>query len=155
MRYCKVGSLSKNRPLCWCQRFAGYVNDPHWVGAFWGRPLGKPIRGVRCEVAFPGTSTVCLGSSTVPLRSLEGPYPAQMPGDLPAWPSNLSACMTWREVVACLGRAFPSRGISGGLAACLGGSTIIREGGNWLSYCWVASFPRGKVSTCLGGWRSC
>ena len=35
-------------------------------------PYGKPIRGIRCGVAFLGTSAVCLGGSAVPLGGLDG-----------------------------------------------------------------------------------
>ena len=92
-------------------------------------PWGKPIRGVRCKIAFLGTSTVCLRGSPVLLRSLEGPLPGWTPGAFPAWPRTLTACLTCGEAVACLGRAFPSRGVGGGLTACLEWSAITREGG--------------------------
>ena len=36
----------------------------------WGSLLGD-----RCKIAFPETSTVCLGGGAVPLGSLEGPLP--------------------------------------------------------------------------------
>ena len=42
---CKVGSFSQNRPLSWCQRFVGKVNDPLMVRIFIRRPLGEPAGG--------------------------------------------------------------------------------------------------------------
>ena len=38
-------------------------------------PWGRLLWGVRCGVSFPGTSTVCLGGSAVPVGSLEGSLP--------------------------------------------------------------------------------
>ena len=57
-------------------------------------PWGS-LWGVRCGIAILGTSTVCLGGSTVPLGILEGPLPGWMSGCclldlvtwLPAWPA--------------------------------------------------------------------
>ena len=124
-----------------------------------GEDPGGTYWGVRCKIAFPGTSTVCLGGSAIPLGSLEDP--------LPGWlPSALTDCLTVGEVVTCLGRAFPSRDMSGGLTACLGGSGDTREGGNYLTAClgsltaclrccWTASFPQGEgehLPACLTEW---
>ena len=103
-----------------------------------GEDPGGSLLGVRCKITFLGTSTVCLGGSAVPLGSLEGP--------LPGWlPSTLTDCLTSGEVVTCLGRAFPSRGMGGGLAASLGGSAITREGGT----AWVTA----ELLPSLGGRR--
>ena len=156
-----LGDTAKLGPLARTDLYAGVKGLLDRLMTYFGMessredPWGSILGGVRCKIAFPGTSAVCLGGSAVPLRSLEGPLPGWMPRVLPAWTSNLTACLTCGEVVTCLGRAFPSRGVSGGLAACLGGSAITRKGGNCLSYCWVASFSGGKMSACLGGWRSC
>ena len=71
----KLGFFSQDRPLCWCQRFAGKVNDPLRVGVFWGRPLREPIREVMCEIDILSASTTCLRGSAVALGSLEGLLP--------------------------------------------------------------------------------
>ena len=90
-----LGDTAKLGPLARTDLWAGVKGlldrlMTHFGLGSWG-PLGKPIREIRCGVAFPGTSTVCLGGSAVPLGSLEGPLPGSAPGILPAW----TACLTW------------------------------------------------------------
>ena len=73
---CKVGSFSQNRPLSWCQRFVGKVNDPLRVRIFIRRPLGGACWVGSGVIVFPGDSAVLLGS-------LGCPMPVRSPKTLP------------------------------------------------------------------------
>ena len=93
--------------MCWCQRFAGKVNDPLRVGVFWGRPLREPIGEVRCEIGILGARAACLRSSTDALGSLEGPLPGWAPGVMP---SDLTACLTCRGLLPAWEEFSPAGG---------------------------------------------
>ena len=143
----KLGPLARSRPLCWCQRFSGKVNDPLRVGVFWGRPLREPIREVRCGIWHPGCQHCLPGRQCCCPGKPGGPFAwLECLGFWPAWPSNLTACLT------CLGRVSPAGGrripaweefspAGEGESACLGGC---------LGSCCHYFLPQGKESTWLG-----
>ena len=53
-----------------------------------------------------------------------------------------------------MGRAFPSRGMSGGLTACLGGSAITREGGTTWVIAELLPSPEGRRAPALEAWEA-
>ena len=94
----KLGPFSQNRPLRWCQRFVGKVNDPLRVRFFIGRTLAGPVGGCEGGGAFPGGCT-----------GLRGRLSGLKPGGKP---STLPVCLRGVGIVPCLGCPV---GVIGGL----------------------------------------
>ena len=148
---CKVRSFSQDRPLSWCQRFVGKVNDPLRVRFFIGRNLGGLLEGGG-SVTFPGGSIDLLGGLCGPivggcllhcLEALVGllPWPAWV--DLREWEGSTAweellpspkggRAVTWGEAVAREAQA----SLGGRVVTSLGGRVVARE---------VLASPGGKV----------
>ena len=80
-----MGDTTKLGPLARTDLCAGIKGllDKLLITLGWGllwKTLGETYWRIRYEVAFPGTSTVCLGGSAVPLGNLEGPLLAECLG---------------------------------------------------------------------------
>ena len=131
----KLGPLARTDLCAGVKGLLDRLMTHFGLGSSGEDPRGSLLGG-RSGVAIPGTSTVCLGGSAVPLGSVGGPMPGWLP--MPAWP----ACLTWGEVVACLGKGFPSRGyVVTLLPAWEEVLTLGRGESAWLTAClpaWVA-----------------
>ena len=126
-----VGSFSQNRPLSWCQGFAGEVNDPIRVGIFIGRSLGGLVGGVVVVLSSLGDSAVLLGS-------LGCPVPVRMPETLPDWPILIIR-------LTCLGGLSPS--LEGGRAVV----ELLPSLGGRIAIAWEGPLAMGEMLPSLGG----